>query len=171
MWSRDLLLFSKNYFRLPGISALEHILRYTTLALLDVPGSTVLGLPNAIANSIPAASSRPNSRSIGKKFWTTEFSSWNEQFAGEAITPIINKMGQFVANPIIRNIVGQTKSSIKIDEIINNEKILIANFSIGKLGEENSALFGSDVRYQVVASGSSQSHPYRSMNGKILTYI
>ncbi len=48
-----------------------------------------------------------------------------------------------MANPIIRNIVGQKKSSIKLDEIINGGKILIANFSIGKLGEENSALLGA----------------------------
>ena len=134
----------KKLFSFTWNQRLEHILRYTTLALLDVPGSTVLGITKMLSQTqyrqqVVAQIQDP----LVKKFWTTEFSSWNEQFAGEAITPIINKMGQFVANPIIRNIVGQTKSSIKIDEIINNEKILIANFSIGKLGEENSALLGA----------------------------
>lgn len=134
----------KKLFSFTWNQRLEHILRYTTLALLDVPGSTVLGITKMLSETqyrqqVIAQIQDP----LVKKFWTTEFSSWNEQFAGEAITPIINKMGQFVANPIIRNIVGQTKSSIKIDEIINNEKILIANFSIGKLGEENSALLGA----------------------------
>lgn len=134
----------KKLFSFTWNQRLEHVLRYTTLALLDVSGSTVLGITKMLSETpyrqqVIAQIQDP----LVKKFWTTEFSSWNEQFAGEAITPIINKMGQFVANPIVRNIVGQSKSTIKLDEIINNEKILIANFSIGKLGEENSALLGA----------------------------
>lgn len=134
----------KKLFSFTWNPRLEHVLRYTTLALLDVPGATVLGITKMLSDityrqEVIAQIQDP----LVKKFWTTEFSSWNEQFAGEAITPIINKIGQFVANPIIRNIVGQTKSSIKLDEIINGEKILIANFAIGKLGEENSALLGA----------------------------
>lgn len=134
----------KKLFSFTWNQRLEHVLRYTTLALLDVPNSTVLGITKMLSDTryrqnVIAQIQDP----LVKKFWTTEFSSWNDQFAGEAITPIINKVGQFVANPIIRNIVGQSKSSIKLDEIINSEKILIANFSIGKLGEENSALLGA----------------------------
>lgn len=134
----------KKLFSFTWNPRLEHVLRYTTLALLDVPGATVLGITKMLSDityrqEVIAQIQDP----LVKKFWTTEFSSWNEQFAGEAITPIINKIGQFVANPIIRNIVGQTKSSIKLDEIINGEKILIANFAIGKLGEENSSLLGA----------------------------
>lgn len=134
----------KKLFSFTWSQRLEHILRYTTLALLDIPGSTVLGITKMLSETQYRQQVIYQIKDpLVKKFWTTEFSSWNEQFAGEAITPIINKIGQFVANPIIRNIVGQAKSSIKLDEIINNEKILIANFSIGKLGEENSALLGA----------------------------
>lgn len=134
----------KKLFSFTWNQRLEHVLRYTTLALLDVPNATVLGIPKILSDTkyrqeVVAQIKDP----LVKKFWTTEFSSWNEQYAGEAITPLINKVGQFVANPIIRNIVGQPKSTIKIDDIINNEKILIANFSLGKLGEENSALLGA----------------------------
>lgn len=134
----------KKLFGFTWNQRLEHVLRFTTLALLDVPGATVLGITKMLSNTqyrqeVIAKIQDP----LVKKFWSTEFSSWNDQYAGEAITPIINKVGQFVANPVIRNIVGQAKSTIKIDEIINNEKILIANFSIGKLGEENSALLGA----------------------------
>jgi hypothetical protein len=78
-----------------------------------------------------------------KKFWTTEFASWSDQFSQEAIVPVINKVGQFVASPLIRNIVGQPKSVINLSEIMDNEKILICNLAAGKLGEENSALLGS----------------------------
>lgn len=134
----------KKLFSFTWNQRLEHVLRYTTLALLDVPNSTVLGITKMLSDTHFRQNAITQIQDpLVKKFWTTEFSSWNEQFAGEAITPIINKMGQFVANPIVRNIVGQAKSTIKLDEIINNEKILIANFSIGKLGEENSALLGA----------------------------
>ncbi len=134
----------KKLFSFTWNQRLEHVLRYTTLALLDIPGATVLGIPKMLSDTHFRQSVIEQIQDpLVKKFWTTEFSSWNDQYAGEAITPIINKVGQFVANPVIRNIVGQSKSSIKLDEIINNEKILIANFAIGKLGEENSALLGA----------------------------
>lgn len=134
----------KKLFSFTWNPRLEHVLRYSTLALLDVPGATVLGIPKLLSDTnfrqqIIAQIQDP----LVKKFWTTEFSSWNDQYAGEAITPLINKVGQFVASPLIRNIVGQSKSTINIEDLINKEKILIANFAIGKLGEENSALLGA----------------------------
>lgn len=123
---------------------LEHVLRYTTLALLDYPNSTVLGITrmltdNLFRQEVIAQIQDP----LVKKFWTTEFASWSDQFANEAIVPVINKVGQFVASPLIRNIIGQPKSVMNLAEIMNNEKILICNLSAGKLGEENSALLGS----------------------------
>ncbi len=134
----------KKLFSFTWNQRLEHVLRYTTLALLDIPGATVLGITKMLSDNRYRQEVISQIRDpLVKKFWTTEFSSWNDQYAGEAITPIINKVGQFVASPVIRNIVGQSKSTVNLDEIINNEKILIANFAIGKLGEENSALLGS----------------------------
>lgn len=122
----------------------EHVLRYTTLALLEYPQASIPGIPrmltdNKFRQDVIGYITDP----LVKKFWATEFAAWNEQFASQAIVPIINKIGQFIANPIIRNIVGQSRSGFSLDEIMNKEKILIANFSKGKLGEENSALLGS----------------------------
>lgn len=134
----------KKFFGLNWNERFEHVLRYTTLALLDYPDASILGIPRMLTDNV----FRQNvisyvSDPLVKKFWTTEFSGWNDQFAGEAIVPIINKIGQFVANPMIRNIVGQEKTGFSLDDVMNKEKILLANFSIGKLGEENSALLGS----------------------------
>ncbi|MFH0773736.1 MAG: DUF87 domain-containing protein [bacterium] len=134
----------KKFFGLNWNERFEHVLRFTTLALLDYPNASILGIPRMLTDT----AFRQNVVSyitdpLVKKFWTTEFSGWNDQFAGEAIVPIINKIGQFVANPMIRNIVGQEKTGFSLDDIMNKEKILLANFSIGKLGEENSALLGS----------------------------
>lgn len=134
----------KKLFGLNWNERFEHVMRYTTLALLEYPNASVLGITrmltdNLFRQEVLAFVSDP----LVKKFWTTEFASWNEQFSSEAIVPIINKIGQFTANPMIRNIVGQAKSGFSLDDIMNNQKILIANLSIGKLGEENGMLLGS----------------------------
>lgn len=134
----------KKLFGLNWNERFEHVLRYTTLALLEYPSASILGLPrmltdNVFRQDVISYIADP----LVKKFWTTEFAGWNDQFASEAIVPIINKVGQFVANPMVRNIVGQATSGFSLDEIMNNEKILICNLSMGKLGEENSALLGS----------------------------
>ncbi|MCA9343308.1 type IV secretory system conjugative DNA transfer family protein, partial [Candidatus Saccharibacteria bacterium] len=67
----------------------------------------------------------------------------NDKFATEAVAPILNKVGAFTANPIVRNIVGQPKSSFNIREIMDKRKILIVNLSRGLVGEDNAALLGS----------------------------
>ena len=122
----------------------EHVLRYTTLALLDYPHANVLGITRMLTdNSFRQDVISHISDPLVKKFWTTEFAAWNEQYAQEAIVPIINRVGQFVANPIIRNIISQERTSFSLEKIINEGKILIVNLSIGELGEENSSLLGS----------------------------
>jgi hypothetical protein len=80
---------------------------------------------------------------VVKTFWANEFASWNEQYSTQAIVPILNKVGQFISNPIIRNMVGQQKNALDFAEFMNKGKIVIINVSKGKLGEENAALLGS----------------------------
>ncbi len=72
-----------------------------------------------------------------------EFSKYRGNFEIESIAPIQNKVGQFLTNPLIRNIVGQTKSSIDIRKAMDEGKILIMNLSKGKIGEDTSALLGA----------------------------
>src|SRR3990167_7882778 len=61
----------------------------------------------------------------------------------ESISPILNKVGQFVTSPLIRTIIGHPKSSIRLDDVMNNGQILLANLSQGRLGEDNAALLGA----------------------------
>ena len=123
---------------------LEYILRYTLLALLDYPDSTMLDVTRMLTektfrNDVLSYVKDP----VVKNFWTVEFASWNDKFATEAVAPILNKVGAFTANPIVRNIVGQPKSSFNIREIMDKRKILIVNLSRGLVGEDNAALLGS----------------------------
>ncbi len=123
---------------------LEYILRNTILALLDYPSSTMLGITRMLADKeyrkkVVMRIQDP----VVKAFWVSEFANYNERFRSEAISPIQNKVGQFLSSAIIRNIVAQPKSTIDMKDIMDNGKILIVNVSKGKIGEDNSALLGA----------------------------
>jgi len=80
---------------------------------------------------------------VVKAFWVDEFSKYNQQFLTEAISPIQNKVGQFLSSSLIRNIVGQVTSSIDLRKVMDEGKILILNLSKGRIGEDNSSLLGA----------------------------
>lgn len=127
-------------------SRLEHVLRYTCLALLDSPNTTVLSILKMLSdkNYRQKIVARIQD-SVIKNFWVNEFAAWSEKFDNEAIMPILNKVGQFVSTSLIRNIVGQTENKINIEKIMNEGKILLMRISKGNLGEENAQLIGSMV--------------------------
>jgi hypothetical protein len=83
--------------------------------------------------------------SVVKSFWVSEFAGWSEKFDAEAITPLLNKVGQFVSTNMIRNVIAQPRSTFDIKDIMDNKKILLLKVSKGLLGEENSSLIGSII--------------------------
>lgn len=123
---------------------LEYILRYTLLALLDYPNSTMVDITRMLTDrhfrqDVIKYIDDP----VVKNFWVVEFASWNDKFASEAVAPVLNKVGAFVANPMIRNIIGQPKSTFDIRKIMDEGKILIVNLSRGLMGEDNAGILGS----------------------------
>lgn len=123
---------------------LEYILRYTLLALLDYPNSTMLDITRMLTDKKFRAEVLTYVQDpVVKNFWVVEFASWNDKFAAEAVAPVLNKVGAFTANPIVRNIIGQPKSSFNIRHIMDERKILIVNLSRGIIGEDNAALLGA----------------------------
>ena len=123
---------------------LEYILRYSILALLEYPEATMLDITRiltdkAFRNEVMKCVTDP----VVRNFWTVEFAAWNDKFAAEAVAPVLNKVGAFTANPVVRNIIGQPKSSFNIREIMDQRKILIVNLSRGLIGEDNAALLGA----------------------------
>ena len=122
---------------------LEYILRICILSLLEYPGSTLLGIPRLLVNDeyrrkVVEKIEDP----IVKSFWVEEYSQYQEKFRTEAIAPIQNKIGQFLSSSLIRNVVGQPKSSIDLREVMDNKKILLLNLAKGRIGEDNAALLG-----------------------------
>ena len=123
---------------------LEHILRNTLLSLLEVPNTTLVEVPKILTNkNFRIRVSEQLTDPVLKSFWTDEFEKMPDRLQQEAISPILNKVGQFVTSPLIRNIIGKPKSSFNLEKIMNEGKILLANLSAGKLGEDNSALLGA----------------------------
>ncbi|HVY67697.1 MAG TPA: type IV secretion system DNA-binding domain-containing protein, partial [Patescibacteria group bacterium] len=123
---------------------MEYILNNTILALLDSPGNTLLGITRMYVDKKYRKKIVDNIKDpMVKAFWTDEFANYNEKYRTEAIAPIQNKVGQFLSSGIIRNIVGQPRSTIDLREIMDKQKILIMDLSKGKVGEDNSALLGA----------------------------
>ena len=123
---------------------MEYLLSNSILALLEVPGSTLLGINRMFADkefrkSVVAQLTDP----VVRAFWEKEYAQYQERFATEASAAIQNKVGQFVSNPLIRNIVGQEKSAVNMRKVMDEGKIFIMNLSKGKIGEENSRLLGA----------------------------
>ncbi len=123
---------------------MEYILQNCILALIDTPGSTLLGVPRLLTDKDYRKRVVDNiTDPVVRSFWVNEYEAWREQFRNEAIVPIQNKVGQFLNTSFVRNIVGQPKSTMNVAEIMNSGKILLANVSKGKVGEDNSALLGA----------------------------
>jgi len=123
---------------------LEHVFRFTCLALLDYPEATMRGMISMLTDR--------NYRQkvvdyieddMVKRFWAVEFADWSEKFDTDAIIPLVNKLSQFLSNPLLRNIFGQKENKVDLEKIMNEGKILLINLAKGKLGEENSSFFGS----------------------------
>ena len=123
---------------------LEHVFRFTCLALLDYPEATMRGMISMLTDR--------NYRQkvvdyieddMVKRFWAVEFADWSEKFDTDAIIPLVNKLSQFLSNPLLRNIFGQKENKVDLEKIMNEGKILLINLAKGKLGEDNSSFFGS----------------------------
>lgn len=123
---------------------MEYILNNAILALLEYPNATLLSINRMLADdSYRQDVIQKVSDPTVKAFWTNEFDKYDQKFRREAIAPIQNKVGQFISNPLIRNIIGQLESNIDPRKIMDEGKILIVNLSKGLIGEENTTLLGA----------------------------
>jgi hypothetical protein len=122
---------------------MEYILTNVLLSLLEWPDSTLLDVNRLLSDEKFREKVVDNLKDeVVKSFWKQEFAKYHLQFRTEAIAPIQNKIGQFITNPLIRNIIGQPQSAFNLREIMDEGKIFLANLSVGAIGEETSRLLG-----------------------------
>lgn len=137
---------------------LEYILYNSFSALLDCRNATLLGVNRMLTDpKFRAKVIRQIKDPFILAFWAEEYEGYDEHFRREAIAPIQNKLGQFLLNPVVRNILGQVKSKVSIPFIMDNERLFIANLSKGKLGHEKANLLGSllTTQFQLAAMARS----------------
>lgn len=151
---------------------MEYILNNTVLALLESPGNTLLGITRMYVDKKYRKKIVDNIKDpMVRAFWTDEYANYNEKYRTEAIAPIQNKVGQFLSSGIIRNIVGQPKSTIDLREIMDKKKILIMDLSKGKVGEDNSALLGAMLVTKLQLAAMSRTDVLESERSDFYLYV
>ncbi len=134
----------KKVFSANWTPRLEHVLRMTILALLVAPKASIMSILLLLTDrEYRQEVIKTIEDQVVKNFWTNEFAGWSEKFDSEAIMPVLNKIGQFVSNSIIRNIVGGVENKVVLPEIMDGKKILLVKLPKGILGEENTSLLGA----------------------------
>ena len=123
---------------------LEHVFRFTCLALLDYPHATMRGMISLLTDRAYRQKVIAHIQDeMVKRFWAIEFADWSEKFDTDAIIPLVNKLGQFLSDPLLRNIFAQKENKVNLAELMEQKKIILINLSKGRIGEENSSFFGS----------------------------
>jgi hypothetical protein len=123
---------------------MEHILRNALLALLDQPQSTLNDVLTLLSDKgfRRSAMTRVYSQQV-RDFWLREYESYPARFRIEAIAPIQNKVGAFLANPVLNAILTQPQSSFDLRRIMDEKQILLVNLSKGRIGEDPGGLLGA----------------------------
>jgi len=136
---------------------LEHILRYSLFTLLEYPEATLLDLTRLLTENefrwkVISHITRPEIRA----FWTFEFDKYTPWLRSEAVSPILNKVGQFLTSLPLRNVVGQRKNTFNLKDVMDTGKILIVNLAKGRVGEDCSSLLGSMIVTEIFLSALSR---------------
>ncbi len=151
---------------------LEHVFRFTTLALLDYPYATMRGMISMLTDrNYRQKVVEYIEDDMVKRFWAIEFADWSEKFDTDAIIPLVNKLGQFLSDPMLRNIFGQKENRIDIEKVMNEKKILMINLSKGKIGEENSSFFGAMFLTKIKQAGMARAKLDHSKRYDFYLYV
>lgn len=151
---------------------LEYILRNVVLGLLDYPSATMLSIIKVLTDTkFRRQVIEKIDDPIIKDFFLNEYERYDQKFRTEAVAPIQNKVGQFLSSTIIRNIVGQETSTIDIRKIMDEQKILLIDLSMGKIGEDNSALLGSMLITKIQMAAMSRADMPKHLRVPFYLYV
>ncbi|OGY36445.1 MAG: hypothetical protein A3E37_03615 [Candidatus Andersenbacteria bacterium RIFCSPHIGHO2_12_FULL_46_9] len=122
----------------------EHYLRNALLALVEDPEATLIDVPRMFVDEkFRSVVLARNKNPTVKQFWEQEFAqSQRGQMSADMLSYVISKLGRFVSNKTMRNIIGQASSSFDVRKVMDEKKILLCNLSKGNLGDINSDLLG-----------------------------
>lgn len=123
---------------------LEYVLRNIILALLEYPGSTMLGITRMLSDEEfrDRVIDHIDDQEV-KSFWQDEYPRYPDHLQAEVIMPITNRIGKLLSLPLVRNIVGQVKSKVNMRDVLDKDKIIIMNLSKARIGEDAATLLGA----------------------------
>jgi len=165
-------IFSKLYGNSWG-PRLEYILRNTLLTLVYKPETTLADVPRILTNKdFRERECLPHvTDPVLINFWRDEYDKYSEKFQTEAIAPILNKVGQFITSPTIRDIINHPQSTVDFEEMMNSGKIIILNLPQGKIGEDNAALLGAMFISQIQIAAMNRAHIREEDRREFFLYV
>ncbi len=123
---------------------LEYILRNCIASLLDFPNADLSDISRLLTEPAFRAKVLKFIKNEDlTKFWLKEFNDYPDRFRLESISPIQNKVGAFLSNPILKRIVTKPERPLNLRRVMDEGKILLVNLAKGSIGEDTANLLGS----------------------------
>ncbi len=163
------------FYKLYGHSwgpRLEYILRNVLFTLVNQENATLSDVLTLLLDKNYRKRAVDNLEDpILKQFWEKEFDRMDPKQVTEAISPILNKVGQFVTSPLIRKVISSPRSKVRIEDIMNTGKILLCDLSQGKIGEDNATLLGSMIITQIQIASMNRAYLPESERRPFYLYV
>lgn len=150
----------------------EHSVRNAMLTAFEVPGATfvevvrILTDPSFVQELIPKIKDP-----MVRRYWTDQIAQTAEFHKSEVLDYIVSKFGRFVTNKMIRNIIGQSQSSLDLRKVMDEQKILLVNISKGELGEENSSFLGLILVPRILMAALSRANTPEEQRKDFYLYV
>ncbi|PJA46880.1 hypothetical protein CO172_03440 [Candidatus Uhrbacteria bacterium CG_4_9_14_3_um_filter_36_7] len=142
--TNEMIEIFKKQFSSDWSPRIEHLLRFTTLAMIDYPNGTINGMVSLLSSGPFRGKVIEHIKdSVVRRFWAIEFPEWSQRYDAEAVSPLLNKLGQLLADPLMRNIFGQQTNKIDFFKFMQEKKVVLVNLAKGPLGDDVSAFFGA----------------------------
>ncbi len=137
---------------------LEDILRNALWALIEQPSPTsLLALPKLLTeDAYRTEVLRHVENPAVLDFFSNTFARWTTSFRDEAVSPVLNKARAFLTDPLMRAVIGQTRSSFNFRWMMDHQKILLCDLAKGSIGDDNSRLLGSLIVLKTKLAGLSR---------------
>lgn len=151
----------------------EHWFRNAALTIMaDPEGATFIDIPKVFTDNKYAKQKLQfvKDQSV-LDFWNKEMAQTSDYHKSEVLGWFVSKFGAFLSNEMMRNIIGQTKSSFNLREIMDNKKILIVNLSKGRTGDLNSKLLGMVFVMKFQAAAMSRANVPESERKDFCLYV
>jgi hypothetical protein len=159
----EVVLTLKKLFQDSWGPRLEDLLRNSILTLMATPNSSLLDMLLMLTDE--KTRQRYTARvtdPIISRYWQSSFPPSDPKKPqstkqAEHVSSTLNKIGRFLTNPVIRNIVAQPKSTFDFRTLMDEGKVILVNLSKGELGEDNSSLLGSVLVGKILIAALSRS--------------